>query len=101
MVHQAYALRISVDALSAITLYRVVSPPAFPQCVNPLQVFVRQVIPIVMLHLSSETHGARRAIQVAGDDVPSDAAAGEMIQCRHATGEQERRLVGKVAGHAE
>ena len=54
-----------------------------------------------MLHLRIETHGAGGAVQVAGDDVPPDPATREMIQRRHATGEQERRFVSKVTGHAE
>src|SRR5208282_6357473 len=99
MVHQPHPSRIGVDAPSAITLYRVVRPTALPQRVDHLQVFVRQVIPVVMLHLRIETHRARGAVQVAGDDVPPDAATREMIQCRHATGEQKRRFVRKVTGH--
>jgi hypothetical protein len=79
VAHRAHPSWIGVDAPSAITYYRVVRPATFPQRVDHLQVFVREVIPVVVLHLDIETHGARGAVQVAGDDVPPDPATGEMI----------------------
>ena len=81
--------------------HRIVAPTAFPQRVDDLHVLVGQVVAIVMHHLGVETHGARGAVQIAGDDVPADAPVGQVVQRGHAAGEQERRLVGKVAGDAE
>ena len=46
-------------------------------------------------------HRPRGAVEIAGDDVPADAPAGQMIQRRHPAREQIRRLIGEVAGHAE
>jgi hypothetical protein len=54
-----------------------------------------------VLHLRVEAHGARRAVEIAGHDVPADAPLRQMIERRHAAGEQERRLISQVAGHAE
>ena len=80
MVHWAHPPRIGVNAALAITHYSVVRPTALPQRVDDLQIFVRQIIAVVMFHLRSEAHRARRTVEIAGDDVPADAAARQMIQ---------------------
>ncbi|MDT4869322.1 hypothetical protein FQZ97_1043460 [compost metagenome] len=54
-----------------------------------------------MLHLLRQAHGASGALQVAGDDVPADPAFAEVIQGRHAPGEQIGRVVAQVGRDAE
>ena len=54
-----------------------------------------------MLDLFGEAHGLGGAVEVAGDNVPTHPAAGQVIQRRHAPGEQVWRLVGEVGGKAE
>src|ERR1700736_7083992 len=101
VVHLAHPSRIGVGAPAAVARYCVVRPPALPQRVNHLEVFVRQIVAVVMLDLCIETHGACSAVQIAGDDVPPDSATREMIQRRHATSEQKWWFIGEIAGHAQ
>src|SRR5467141_5272224 len=101
VVHLTHPSWIGVGAPAAIARYCVVRPTALPQRVNHFQVFVRQIVAVVMLDLCIETHSACSAVQIAGDDVPPDPATREMIQRRHATSEQKRWFIGKIAGHAE
>ena len=54
-----------------------------------------------MVGLRVQPHAACGAVEIAGHDIPADAAAGQVIQRRHTPGEQVRRLVGQVGGHAE
>src|SRR5205807_10513120 len=93
VVHLTHPSRIGVGAPAAITRYCVVRPAALPQRVNYLQVFIRQIVAVVMLDLCIETHGACSAVEIAGDDVPPDPATGEMIQGRHATSEHKRWII--------
>ena len=48
-----------------------------------------------------QAHCFGGALEVAGDDVPADAAFGEVIEGRHAAGEDVGRLVAEVRGDAE
>ncbi|MNV51331.1 hypothetical protein D3C71_1433760 [compost metagenome] len=54
-----------------------------------------------MRDLFGQTHGARGAFQVAGDDVPADAAVGQMVQGGEAARQQVGGLVGQVHRDAE
>ena len=78
-----------------------VFPAAFPQLVDDLHVFVGDVVAPVVVGLRRQPHAAGRAVEIAGDDVPADAAAGQVVERRHAAGEQIGRLVGQVGGDAE
>ena len=46
-------------------------------------------------------HAACPAVQIAGHDIPADAAIGEVIQSREPPRELERVLIGQVCGDAE
>jgi hypothetical protein len=54
-----------------------------------------------MLDLFAQAHGLGGAVEVAGDDVPAHPATAQVIEGRHAPGEQVRRFVGEVGGEAE
>jgi hypothetical protein len=43
----------------------------------------------------------RHCVEITGDDVPADPAAGQVVERRHAAGKQVGRLVGQVGGHAK
>ncbi|MNT24371.1 hypothetical protein D3C72_1598390 [compost metagenome] len=101
VVHATHCLGIRVHAALPVGAYRVVVPAAFPQLVRHLQELVGAVVAFVVRDLFGQAHGARRALQVAGDDVPADAAVGQVVQGRKAAGQQVRRLVGQVHRHAE
>ncbi|CUJ73486.1 Uncharacterised protein [Achromobacter sp. 2789STDY5608633] len=93
--------RIGIDARAPVGAHRAVVPAAFPQLVGHLQELVGAVVALVVRDLFRQAHGARRALQVAGDDVPADAAIGQVVQRRKAARQQVRRLVGQVHRHAE
>ncbi|CUJ51345.1 Uncharacterised protein [Achromobacter ruhlandii] len=93
--------RVRVDARAPVGAHRVVVPAAFPQLVGHFQELVGAVVALVVRDLFGQAHGARRAFQVAGDDVPADAAIGQVVQRREAARQQVRRLVGQVHRHAE
>ena len=54
-----------------------------------------------MVGLGRQTHAARRAVEIAGHDVPADPASGQVVERRHAAGEQIGRFVGQIGGDAE
>ncbi len=54
-----------------------------------------------MLDLRGQAHGFGGAVQVAGDDVPADPAATQVVEGAHASGEQVGRFVGQVGGETE
>ena len=54
-----------------------------------------------MRALTGLTHAFRRAVEVAGHDVPTDPALGQMIEGGHPARERERRLVGERDGYAK
>ena len=85
----------------AVAQHGVVLPASFPKLVDHLHVFLGHVVAAVVLRLLRQAHAARGAVEIAGDDVPADAALGQVIERRHAAGEGIGRLVGQVAGDAE
>ncbi|MDT4798207.1 hypothetical protein FQZ97_308310 [compost metagenome] len=96
-----HLFRLGVDAPLAVGDHRALLPAALPELVEHLQVLVGLVVAAVVLHLLRQAHGAGGAFQVAGDDVPAHPAFAEVVQGRHAPGEQIRRVVAQVGGEAE
>ncbi|MNL04725.1 hypothetical protein D3C87_1253000 [compost metagenome] len=94
-------VRLRVDPLLRIVEYRAVFPTAFQEFVEHLQVLVGLVITTVMLDLFAQAHGLGGAVEIAGDDVPADTPATQVIQRRQAAGEQIRGFVGEISGQAE
>ncbi len=66
-----------------------------------MQVFIGLVVAAVVFHLFAQAHGLGGAVEVAGDDVPADPPATQMIEGRQASGEQVRRFVGQIGGQAK
>ena len=54
-----------------------------------------------MRDLPLDADRARGAVEIAGDDVPGDAAGGQMIERGHPPREQKRLLIGEIAGDAK
>ncbi|MNQ74994.1 hypothetical protein D3C85_897680 [compost metagenome] len=96
-----HLVRSGVDPLPWVVDHRVVFPTAFPEFVEHLQVFIGLVVAAVVLGLLRKAHGLGSAVQVAGDDVPAHPATAQVVEGRHASGEQVGRLVGQVGGEAE
>ena len=51
--------------------------------------------------LPAQANRPSRAVQVTGDDVPADAALGQVVQRGHAAGKLIGRLIGQVSGDAK
>ena len=92
---------IGEDAARAVAQHRVVFPAAFPELVDHLHILLGDGVAVVMRGLPVLPGAARGAVEIAGDDVPSDAALGEMVERRHAARERVGRLERQVAGDAE
>ena len=101
MVHPAHGGGIGIDPRALVGLDRVRVPAAFPQLIGHVQEFVGAVVALVVRDLPGQPHGARRALQVAGDDVPAHAALGQVVQRGEAARQQIGRLVGQVYGDAK
>src|SRR3984885_8910439 len=96
-----HLLWIGKDAARAVAQRRVVFPTAFPELVDDFHIFVGDVVAVVMAGLFFLAGAFRRAVEIAGDDVPSHASFGQMVERRHATGERVGRLVGQVGRYTE
>ena len=101
VVHAVDSCGIGIDAIRAIAQHRAVFPAALPQLVDQLHVFVGQVVAVVVRGLAGQAGGMRRAVEVAGDDIPADAPASQVVQRRHPACKQEGRFVSEVGGDAE
>ncbi len=77
-----------------LTSYLPKACTAPPCIIGPLVAFI-------VLKLRIESHRAGGAVEIAGDDIPTDAAACEVIEGREAPGEKIWRLVAQVDGDAE
>ena len=96
-----HLVRVGEDAALAVADHGVVLPGAFPQLVEHLEVLVGVVVAVVVRGLVGLAHVARRRGQVAGDDVPADAAVGQVVERRHAARERIGVLEAGAGGDAE
>ena len=88
-------------AVLAVVDHRAVVPRALPQLVEHVEVLVGVLVAQVVRDLALEPEVVGGVRQVRGDDVPADAALGEVVERRHPARERERRLVGGRERHAE
>ena len=96
-----YLRRIGKDAARAIAHRRVVLPASFPELVDHLHIFVRDVVAVVMRGLPVLAGAARGAVEIAGHHVPADPPFGEMVERRHSPRKRIGRLERQIAGDAE
>ena len=93
--------RVSKNPIGLVAQYSAVLPAGLPQFIDDRHIFVGRIIATIMIGLNGQPHAARRAVEIAGHDIPADAAAGQVVQRRHTPGEQIRRFVGQIGGDAE
>jgi len=101
MAHAMDLGRIGENSIGLVAQHRAVFPAGLPQLVDNGHVFVGDVVAAVVVGLSRQSHAARRAVEIAGHDVPANAAARQVVERRHAPGEQIGRFVGQISGDAE
>jgi hypothetical protein len=93
--------RIGIRAGYAIVNDGVVLPATLPELVHDLHEFVGHGVTFVVRNLIVAAEIARRAVKRRGDDVPADAAIGQMVERRHLAREQIWQLVERSDGDAE
>ena len=98
VVHPA---RIDVHAALGVADDGVVLPGALPQLVADLEVLGGHVVPLVVRNLLSGTEIAGGAVGVGGDQVPADAAVGEVVEGAELAGQRVRVLVRGRPGQPE
>jgi hypothetical protein len=101
VTHAANAVRPRELALLDVGNDSIVGPAAFPQPVNDTHIVFGDRITIVVRALTGLTHAFRRAVEIAGHDVPADPALCQVIEGGHPTRERERRFVGERDGYAK
>ena len=84
-----------------VAQHRVVVPAAFPELVEHLKILFRRIVAGIMVRLPFQSHAARGAVEIAGNDIPADPPLGQVIQRRHAPRQEKGRLIGRVDGDAE
>src|SRR5215213_6542298 len=99
MLNPMHLAWVGIDPALAVAHNCAVLPAAFPELVDDLHVLLGRLVPVVVLGLPGQAHAACGTVEIAGDDVPTDPPACEMIERRHAAGEKIRRLVGEIARH--
>src|SRR5690606_13950464 len=80
VVDRADPGRIGEHVVLAVGDDRVVVPGALPQLVQDVEVFVGDLVPVVVLDLVGQPVVARGVGQVRGDDVPADPALREVVE---------------------
>src|ERR1043165_8294673 len=92
---------IGENAARAVAENGAVLPASFPELVDQLHIFIRELVAVVMRGLLVLAGAAGSAVEIAGHHVPADPAFGQMIERRHPSGKRVRRLEGEIAGDAK
>ena len=93
--------RVGIDACHGVFEYRAVLPTRFPQLVAHVAILVRDLVASVVFGQAGVAVVAARAFEIGGDDVPGDAALGEMVERRYEPRERERMVLQRRTGEAE
>ncbi len=101
VVDVTHLARVGVDPPLTVLNHRIVVPRSLPQFVEHIEVFISDLITMVMHHLGVMPEIACGVGQVRRDDVPANPALGQMIEGTHASGEGKRRLVGGGKGRTK
>ena len=70
-----------------VALDGAVLPASFPELVADLEIFLGDLVVLVVIHLPDEANILGAAVEIRGDNVPGRAALGQMIEGREAAGE--------------
>ncbi len=89
-VHAVHARGIGVDAAPTVFHDRPVLPARLPEAVADIEVLLGDCVPFVVLRQRVAAEVAGAALEVRSDDVPRDAAPGQVVERRHRAREGER-----------
>src|SRR6478735_3693113 len=81
-------VRIGETAAGPVAQNSAVLPTCLPKFVDRDHVIFGDGVAFVVAGLLGASHAARRAFKIAGDDVPTHAPAGEVVQRAHAASER-------------
>ncbi|MCY1302354.1 hypothetical protein D9M70_520050 [compost metagenome] len=101
VIDRVHLVGMGEDAGCTVADDGTVLPAAFPELVADLQIFLCEIIAVVMARLLRLADIEGATVQVGGDDVPADAPFGQMIECRDAAGEGVGMVEGKRRRQAE
>jgi len=101
MLDPANLSRVREDPARAVPHYRAILPALLPKLVDDFEIFVGDIVAVVVRALFGLSMSTRGAVEIASDDIPPNAPLGEMIERGHAAGEKVRRLVSQIRGHPE
>src|ERR1044072_4023457 len=90
MIDRMDLFRMGENAGFAVAHDGVVLPASLPELVADLEIFVGEVIAVVMVGLRGLADIERTAVQIGGDDIPADATLGQMIERGDAPGKSIR-----------
>ncbi|EKB47174.1 hypothetical protein B879_04233 [Cecembia lonarensis LW9] len=90
--------RIRIALALLIHQQRILVPRSFPELVGDIQVFVGPVITGIVFDQGVEAEVACGIFLGAGDDVPCDAALGNVVEGGDLAGEVERMVLHDIGG---
>jgi hypothetical protein len=98
---RAHLGRIGENPPVAVAQHGVVGPASLPQLVAHLQIFVGDVVAVVVAGLAGKADVAGAAVEIGGHDVPAGAALGEVVEGREPAGESIGMLERQRGGEPE
>jgi len=101
VLHRADFCWIGEHAASAVAPNGVLRPAVFPELVGRGEEILGDIVTVIMGAAGVEIHAAAAAVEIAGDDVPADAALREAIQRREPVSEMIGMIERQVGGDAE
>ena len=93
--------RVGEHSPGRVAHHRIGFPRRFPQLVADLEIFVGDLVTLVVRDLRVQAEIACGTVQIRRDDVPRHPAAGEVIQCREPARQSVGLLVGQRQGDPE
>ena len=83
-----HLLGMSKNSARAVAHNRALLPAPLKQLVKNFDIFLRDFVTIVVTAKASLPNVLGSALQIGGDDVPTDAAFRQMVERREAPGER-------------
>ena len=92
---------VGVDSALPVLDDGAILPRTLPELVDDLHEFIGEVVALVVSQLARVAQVPRGGFEVAGDNVPADAPACEVVKRGELAGQCVGLFVGQRAGHRE